>query len=107
MITKKDVISVIGFTLLGVMCLSIFMTGCGPPPPKKAFTEGGYEQKHANEPLPKGAKVVEDLGNGWIVFKLTVIDEERYFLYYQGGDYSGDSAWAERVITELRAPKPK
>ena len=88
-----------------IVCLPFIIAGCHRSRPQKAFSEGGYEQNH--QPLPKGAKVVKDLGNGWIVFKLTVIDEERYFLYFQRGSYSSQVSWAERVITELRTPKSK
>lgn len=92
------------FTLSMFALLILAKAGCEPPPPEKPITEGGYEQKNPNV-LPNGADVVEDYGNGWVLFKLEVFGEDRYFLIRNKGDRSGDGQWATESMTEVAPPK--
>jgi hypothetical protein len=86
-----------------VMCF--LLVGCSPETPKP-FNEGGYQQQNQDRKdlLPENAQVVQDLGNNWIVFKTTVFGEERYFIYNTQGDFSGETSWAYKAVSELRPP---
>lgn len=92
------------FALFPLIALILFTAGCGPAPPPPPITEGGYEVEHPNV-LPKGADVIEDYGNGWVLFKLEVFGEDRYFLIRNEGDRSGDGQWATESMTEVAPPK--
>lgn len=83
-----------------LILMIVVVAGCEPVPPPKHILEGGYQDSHPNN-LPRSAKVVEDLGNGWIVFTCEIRGVERTFMYRNEGDYSGDQSWAEAAITEL------
>jgi hypothetical protein len=81
-------------------------TGCGEAPKtNKAITEGGYEELNPEVKLPKGADIIEDLGNGWILFRLEVLGEERYFMLRDAHDTSGDGRWAIQPFTEVAPPR--
>lgn len=84
-----------------ITLLLVLLVGCGPPPPPPPpITEGGYEQLNPGA-LPRDAKVIEDLGNGWVVFRLEIQGKTRLFMYKTAGDYIGDAQWSQSAITEL------
>jgi len=69
----------------------------GPPPLATQYYE--YTQE-----LPKNAQIVEDLGNGWIVYKVEVMGEIRWFKQRYTGDFSGEAQTLAQTVTELRPP---
>lgn len=81
----------------------IILAGCvpkpvGPLPPATQYYE--YTQE-----LPRNAQIIEDLGNGWIVYKVEVMGEIRWFKHRYTGDFAaGEAQTLSQTVTELRPP---
>jgi len=88
------------FALFLILVASL--VGCGPKEPQ-IYVPATQHYDHA-EQLPKQAEIVEDLGNGWIVYKVLVLGEIRWFKARYQADTVGDGQYALQAITELRPP---
>jgi hypothetical protein len=75
--------------LIAALLVSVICCGCG----KKEFD--------TETMLPKGAIYIEDRGNGWHVFELTVDGKARRFLYHREYEGESHSRYSE-TVTELK-----
>jgi len=79
------------FLFLTILCL-----GCVQPSIPPATEYYPYVSE-----LPKNAQIVEDLGNDWIIYKVEVLGEIRWFK--TRFDLRGKAQ--SQAITELRPPE--
>lgn len=73
-----------------LIALVVFCAGCE----QRDRSLENY-QKHA---LPKNAQVVEDLGNGWVIYKMNILGETRWFKVRC-------VTYTIQAVTELNPPK--
>lgn len=90
------------YTLAILVLAFCITTGCntGPAQPPPPLTEVHPERTN----LPSDIEIVEDLGNGWFIYKMEVLGEIRWYKARVKGDYSGETSWAQQSVTEIRPP---
>lgn len=97
--TSRRVISFIGLMFLFCICLQGCIVEKEYVPVVPATDRYEFQQE-----LPRKAQVVEDLGNGWVVYQVEVLGEMRWFKTRYEADKVGEAQYVSQPITELRPP---
>ena len=97
--TLRRAISLVGLLFLLCICFQGCIVEKEYVPVFPATDRYEFQQE-----LPRNAKVVEDLGNGWVVYQVEVLGEMRWFKTRYEADKIGDAQYLNQPITELRPP---
>jgi len=85
------------------LLITTMLSGCTTSTePVRHYTATEYYAY--SDQLPKNAEIVEDLGNGWIIYKILVLGEIRWFKARYESDLVGKAQYALQTVTELRPP---